>query len=134
MITAVLLIISAIAKALMDNLQFHYSQIRFFFIKNNPQFWNPAISCENKYKWGNGKPKLAQWLLQGPFVFITDGWHLSQFVFLNTLFIVLVIFKPFIILNNFYGNLVVNFIVYRLIFGIIFSIFYTYIWVKLLKK
>jgi hypothetical protein len=43
------------------------------------QFWNPAISWQNKYK-GNDIKRGAKFPgSKGPFVFLTDGYHLTRF-------------------------------------------------------
>ncbi len=69
---------------LMDELAHHFDNIRIPFIRKNPQFWDKRISWENKYNpvddgwvtvmeekfWGS-----SRW-----FVFLTDGWHLVQFL------------------------------------------------------
>lgn len=81
----------------MDELAHHYYSIRIPFIKKNPQFWNKDISWKNKWKttiitvpttkqkalivlygWENKKEKF--WGSSRWFVFITDGWHLMQFI------------------------------------------------------
>lgn len=119
-IAIVLVIVAGIAKAFMDTLQFHYYQMRW---KLNPQYWNPEISWQNKYNWGKGKSKLIQWLLQNPLVFITDGWHLMQFVFLNSIIMV-----PAIVQTEY--NFLLVFLIIRVIFGSLFSLFYNYILIK----
>lgn len=123
--------ISAIFKALMDDLQFHYNRIRMKLMLKNPQYWNPEVSWENKYKWGEGKPKLIKWLLKNTLVFITDGWHLCQFIFLNSLFVAVLLYTPIIKAPY---MLFFNFLIYRMLFGLVFNIFYLYIWVVMRPK
>lgn len=108
-ITIFLLIISFSAKGIKDTLSFHYWKTKF----KNHQFWNPAISYMNKYKY---KPK---WLFKGPLVFLTDGWHLMQFIELNSIIIALSI-------NIASGlfSIIVTFIVIRLLYSIFFNLFY----------
>jgi hypothetical protein len=118
--SVILVIVAGVAKGFMDTLQFHYYQMRW---KLNPQYWNPEISWQNKYTWGKGKPRWFQWLLKNPLVFITDGWHLMQFVFLNSLCLIPAILQP-------YYNPFLAFLVIRGIFGILFSLFYNYILIK----
>ena len=67
------------AKGLMDGLNFHYWEYERLF--KNAEFWNPAISWRNK---GAGL------LRRTALVFLTDGWHLTQFIFLS-LFQILVL-------------------------------------------
>lgn len=78
-----LVLLSAIAKAVMDVIQFKYYDS--IFKEGNSYFWNPALSWANKYK--NLDPK------QGPKFFLsttvlawtTDAWHLFQMIFLKSL-------------------------------------------------
>ena len=78
-----LVLLSAIAKAIMDVIQFKYYDS--IFKEGNSYFWNPSLSWFNKYK--NLDPK------QGPKFFLsttilvwtTDAWHLFQMIFLKCL-------------------------------------------------
>lgn len=77
-------IIAFIGFGVMDELAHHYDSITVTWIRNNPQFWDKRKSWENKYTpvdydmvtvyeekfWGS-----SRW-----FVFLTDGWHLVQFI------------------------------------------------------
>jgi hypothetical protein len=119
-ISAILVIVAGIAKAFMDTLQFHYYEMRW---KLNPQYWNPEISWQNKYNWGKGKGKVIEWLLQNPLVFITDGWHLMQFIFLNSIMIIPAIMQP-------WYNWILVFFGIRVIFGVLFSLFYNLVLIK----
>lgn len=95
----------------------------------NPQYWNPQISWENKYKYGENKPKWVKWVLKNTLVFVTDGWHLSQFLFLNSVFISILFYINDCVPKQpiFY---LIDFLIFRLAFGFVFSIFYNYIWVR----
>ena len=64
----VLAILSGVAKAFMDL----SSEDRLW-----SKWWNKNQSWENKYKY---KPK---WLFTTVLVFVTDGWHLMQFFYMN---------------------------------------------------
>jgi hypothetical protein len=52
----------------------------------NPMFWAKEFSW--KRKWKNGDPEQGEAFPGSStvFVFLTDGWHLAQFFFLNSLF------------------------------------------------
>jgi hypothetical protein len=56
----------------------------------NPSFWAKAVSWKNKWKktetgWEIGTER---WFTSSTItVFLTDGWHLMQFIFLNALFL-----------------------------------------------
>jgi len=77
-VISVLLAVGFIAKALMDAIRTKFEQS---WIRNwDPLFWDPKISWMKKYEY---KSKL----FTGMLVFVTDGWHLLQFIFLNALFI-----------------------------------------------
>ena len=52
-IAYLLLIISGVSKAIMDKINFHYSES--VFVTLNGLFWNPVYSWMNKYKEGIDK-------------------------------------------------------------------------------
>lgn len=114
--TALLIILAAMAKASMDKVNFHYSTSIFKTL--NPHFFNPYYSWRNKWKNGIvGKEKFP--FSSTLFVFTTDFWHLAQFVFLNCLFFAIVFYEG--------DNLFLDFIIFRIIFGVTFQITYKYI-------
>lgn len=115
-VICILLIISAIAKAIQDTLQFHYWKSVFSKSKNE-QWWDPNLSWENKYKWFP-KSKLLTWLISNPLVFITDGWHTFQLIRDLT------IFSCFPIgFENYW--LFLLYIPYRLIFHVCYTYLFT---------
>lgn len=86
-----LIFISGVAKAVMDVISFHFD--KSVFTSLTAKFWNPAISWENKYY---NVAKRKRWRFMGvpiPVAF-TDGWHLFQSIFLTSLFVSIVIYKP----------------------------------------
>ena len=64
--------VSGLTDGLMDYLQFKY--------EGKNQFWQPDISCNNK--WKNGDKKQGEKFFGSSTVFVglTDGWHLSKTV------------------------------------------------------
>jgi len=76
----ILLILAGVFDGVRDTLAFHYH--RTGLAKDN-LFWNPAISWRNKYKAGD--PDKGQRFPGSVtvFVFVTDAWHLFQFLFLG---------------------------------------------------
>lgn len=72
-VVAVLLLISAISKAVQDKLQFHFEKSVFSKLGD---FWNPQTSWKRKYK--NGDPKQGELFLGSTTIFVslTDAWHL----------------------------------------------------------
>lgn len=121
-------IISAIAEAIMDTLQFHYRTSVFAMFKNR-LFWDPQLSWRNKYKNGNhieGEKFLFSTTL---FVGLTDGWHLFKLIRNISLF-----FGIFLIFNLSYGfwlSLIYTSIL-RIVYGLTFTGFYSYIFKKIL--
>jgi hypothetical protein len=114
--------ISAIAKAAMDKINFHFYDSVFTSWKH--KFWNKEYSWQNKYK--ECSPELGE---KFPFsstilVFLTDGWHLMQFIFLNSLFIAFFLIS----LHDFsYYEAIVHLILIRALFGVTFELFFKYI-------
>lgn len=123
----ILILVAAFGKGMMDKLMFHFYEIEVPFIKNNPKFWNPEVSWENKYHVFR-KPNMydswvtkvllsfGRWLFMNPLVFLTDAWHLFQFIFLNAIFSTIALLSP--------HDFVISFLVSRLAFGIVFGITY----------
>jgi hypothetical protein len=126
MLVVILLILSSIGKAIMDSLQFHFDRSIFNSLSN--QYWNPEVSWRNKYK--DGDPtKGARFFGSTTFlVFITDGWHLSQFIFLNFFMLALVNYKY----TSSYDSLI-DFLLFSLIFKGVFEIFYSQVFYKKIK-
>ncbi len=114
---AILLIaISGAAKGVMDTLQFHYS-VSIFPVGS--QFWDAAISWKNKLH--TTLP-----------VMFTDGWHLMQSIFIESVFIVIIFYKSII---TYKGNInlftrIADFLVLRSVFGFAFVLFYNYLLIK----
>lgn len=107
MISILVLTISSMSKAVMDNIG-----------KNQwKDWWNKNDS--SKYKYKNGDPK------QGPkffgsttfLVWTTDGWHFFQMIYLNTLFLGLLMWGIKL-------NLFADFLIVTTYFKISFEIFY----------
>lgn len=119
MILLILSIISAaIGKSIMDTLQFHYENS--IFIKNQT-WWNPKISWKHKYKNDDYTQGPAFWGSTTYLVFLTDGWHFFQFIFLNSLFIAITFGDPFQFFNNFW-DYIFTFLICRILFGVIFEL------------
>jgi hypothetical protein len=69
---------ATIAQALQacaDGLLTHYPQSIANRRGWNPQFWNPAISWQNKWK-PNSTTQERFWRSSRQLVFLTDAWHL----------------------------------------------------------
>ena len=76
---AILLSIAAgISKAVMDKVNFHFSES--IFVKRNRLFWNPVYSSMNKYKDGIKSHGSKFFGATTFFVWTTDAWHLFQMI------------------------------------------------------
>ncbi len=117
-----LICVAGFNKAIMDALQFHYSTSIFIRFKNQ-QWWNPSISWKNKYKNGDKKNGPKFFGSTTFLSFITDGWHLSQFIFLSSLqFAILFGINMTTPFQWYYW--VAGFIILKVVLGGIFELFY----------
>ena len=112
MISIIFIVLAGICKAIKDTLNFHFETSVF---KNLGKFWCPAISWKNKYKDDLITPKFFG--ATTIFVWITDGWHL--FDFLQTIFSIVAI----VVYSKIVFCIVDIFILYC-IFSICFELFY----------
>jgi hypothetical protein len=117
----ILLFISGAAKGVMDTLQFHFDRSIFKGINN--LYWNPEISWVRKYE-GTDSSIRRKWLGVPIPVAFTDAFHLFQSIFLTTLFIAIVLYRPIT------SYKVVDFILLRSIFGFSFVLFYNKLLIK----
>ena len=113
-VVCILLFISAVAKAIMDKLSFHYSSSVFPKLTKAENFWNPQFSWRNKYK--NGDSKQGEKFLGSSTIFVglTDAWHL--FGLIRDLFVIICF--TIITLNPYY---LLIYPLYRLVFHIFFT-------------
>lgn len=80
---AILFALAGVFNAFMDKLQFHYPNSIFPKLGND-KFWNPSVSWKNKYKdWDGGDRRAKFPFSKTTLVFLTDGWHLFQFLMLT---------------------------------------------------
>lgn len=82
--------LAAICDAVMDKLGFHYDRSIFrrkgHETVEHQYYWDPSVSHLNKYKGRDAKKGPRFFGSTTIFVFLTDAWHLSQF--LMNLFII----------------------------------------------
>jgi hypothetical protein len=115
-------ILAAICNAIMDTLAFKYK--RSIFKNLNSQYWNPAKSWRNKYK--------NKMIFNGPaFIgsttvlsFLTDAWHLFQFLSNSFLALSVVIIYHETINQNLWYSLGL-FIILKVIWGTVFEFLYS---------
>lgn len=133
LIMAGLILIAGAANAVMDTLQFHYSQSIFPLQPNDKllgkprSWWDPQQSWRNKYRDGITARGPAFPGSTTVFVWLTDAWHLAQEIMLAAF--ALAITWPVARGMEWWGMLV-TFLVVRVLFGITFNILYY----KTLKK
>jgi hypothetical protein len=104
----ILLAVAAIGKAISD---------ASMHGKLSGTFWDETVAWKNK--WKNGDPKQGEKFLGSStvFVFVTSGFHLMQFVYLNAFFISLVTYKELV-------SPVADFFILGIGFRLIFEITY----------
>ena len=118
MVTLILISIAAVAKAVMDKLQFHYG-LSIFSRFENQYFWNPNLSWMNKWKDGERKNGEKFPGSSTIFVFTTDAWHLFQAIMLTCLFAAIVTY------NDGRFGMFIDFILLRVVFGLVFELFFS---------
>lgn len=108
MIGYILIALSAVCNALMD----HSAKGTFL------GWWDKNTSWKNKYK--NGDPRKGPRFFGSTtfLVWLTDGWHLLQMLFLNTLFLGL------IMVGSPFKSVFLSFIIIVIGWKIIFEITY----------
>lgn len=121
----VLFLLSIISYSCLWTIQFKYTSSIFRFWKNQ-QYFNPAISWKNKWKIVNEKAIEAFPGSSTVFVFLTDFFHLCQFVFLNS-FMGLAALG---IVREFNFITLALFIAFRFLFGWLFEKFFSKFLVK----
>lgn len=114
-ILSILVIVSAISKAIMDTINFHHDASVF---KNAGDWFNPLNSWKNKYNWFPNS-KVLTWLISNPFVFITDAWHFFGMIQRMAIFSCL-----------FFSPIWWSIPILYLLFTLVFSLFFIYIFVK----
>jgi hypothetical protein len=123
-LSLILVFLSGCFYGTMYTLQFHYDESIFW--KHDDSFFDPSVSWANKYS----NPSLLIpkfWGSTTIFVFLTDGFHLFQFLFLNTLFAGVILYKPVCNAGTDLVTFIVNFLILRLMFGIGFVLFFNYL-------
>lgn len=118
MYSLALIIISAVANSVMDTLKFRFG--RSIFNRSQwLQFCGPQ-SWRNKWKDGlEGKEKFM--FSSTILVFITDAWHLSQFIMLKCFVLAVILYKPLV-------NCWADFLIYSVSFSLTFELFFSKIW------
>jgi len=82
------------------------------------EWWNKGQSWDNKNKFKN---PILRWLFRNPLVFLTDGWHLFQFLHTSFLFIAIILQVLFV---NSLIEALLFFFVLKFVYGTSFTILY----------
>lgn len=117
-VTIILVCIAGISNAIMDILQHKFKLSIFYNSKFNELFWNPRKSWKNKWTWSNGALKEKFLGSSTVFVFVTDAWHLFQFIYNTCWQLAISIHTPYP---------VVSFVVLKTLNSGVFELFYKYI-------
>lgn len=125
-VIGILLIVSGLCKGVMDTIQFHYEISIFNNENHNQLFWDPKLSWRNKYKKNSRSPKF--WGSTTIFVFVTDAWHLFQFLTYTLIFVSLGI--ALLVPNTISMWILLLLTLYRGLFGLGFTMMYN----KILPK
>lgn len=135
--TILLLFISFSAYAVMWTLQFHY--FNSVFGRLNPYWWNPGISHINKWQiYDDGvikRNEKGKRIEKFPgsstiFVWLTDAFHLFQFLFLNSLILALSLMADGKIVYSFQVQWWEAFIGIRIIYAVVFEGLFGWLLIK----
>jgi len=129
----ILIVLCGLSNAIMDI----SSEDRFKI-----DWWNKNQSWQNKHTYnicGMILPtvlwtRLTRWLLKNPLVFLTDGWHLAQFVFHTSWQLIVALLLSRRLLNehplelnepnDFIYGFIIYFILVKLNFSLVFQTIY----------
>jgi hypothetical protein len=134
MYSLILIALAGFFNSIMDILFTQYEG-SIFAKRNNPLFWNPAVSWKNKWAQPFSQPAENKWYYFGfvppykerfpysstIFVWLTDGWHLAKALMLLAIMLSVCTYVP---VTNFWGDVILHYIV----FTGVFTIFYSYVW------
>jgi hypothetical protein len=127
------------SNAVMDKLQFHFHKSIFSNKFFDEHFWNPIISWKNKYKERGDTwiVNLIEKMDNNGLVFLTDGWHLFQFIMLTFFTLAIIGYSELGHYDWFeyaWLNMIVDFLLIRFTFSGGFSVFFNKILEKREKK
>jgi hypothetical protein len=135
-IAITLLIVSAIAEAIMDKLQFHFDDSVFHRLRWN-KWWDPTISWMNKWKRGDPSNGEAFPGSSTVFCFVTDAWHFFQFIQLRSLIGSVILFSTTVIMSFIdwrdWVKYIIAYVVLSIIFSGTFELFFSIIFKKRAK-
>ncbi len=118
-----LMIAAGIFKAIQDTILFHFT----ISILPKHDFFNQNMSWKFKYKNGDFTQGERFFGSTTFLVFLTDGFHLAQFFFLNTMILAIVLYEPLI-------NWWADFLIYGAVMKGTFQLNYGYLLIKKEQK
>lgn len=121
-IVAVLWMGAAICNGVMDVLAFKFKTS--IFRKLNEDFWNPSKSWRNKYKNKNVNEGPAFLGSTTVFSFVTDAWHLFQFLTKTCIETSLTLLFSHIYCLNWWQGILL-FFGFKIVWGILFELFFS---------
>jgi hypothetical protein len=126
MISAILIILAAIANSIGDKIQFHWST-SVFAGRGWDSWANPQISWSRKWKNGNANHMREEAFPGSSTVFVsfTDLWHFVKSIQLTTLFLACVLWSPIINLESWFLETLTNFALLRFFYGATFELFFS---------
>jgi len=130
MISLLLFLIAAILNAVMDTLAHHHSS-SIFKTNNTYSFWG-ANMWTRKYKDNNPGAGPRFWGSTRWFVFVTDGWHLVQWLMISCIVASIITFPEHIITG--WDAALAVFLVFRVGWGLVFELFYGKLLLRKKKK
>lgn len=116
MLAVLFIILGGFCSAVMDTLMFHYSTSVFAEYKK--LFFDPSISWKNKWKDETYKTEKF-WGSSTLFVFATDAWHLSKFLYHKFVILAIILYTTMI---SFYVDVLLLIIVYHVTFELCFRL------------
>lgn len=131
--TIILLILAGIAKAVMDTLKSRWSVSIFArFTGSGTSIATALLKWLGPDSWRNKnlpKNDFLRLLTRGPLVFLMDGWHFSQFIFLTCIQSAIIIHLP-----DLFAHAGLSFLSYlmlaKVIMGVPFELFWSHILVS----
>jgi hypothetical protein len=123
MISAVLILFASLFKGIMDTLKFRFYKSIFYKPAAKWYRFVEPDSWKNKYRHRDVKHGRAFFLSTTVLVFVTDAWHLAQFVMKASFILAVVFYQP---VFTWYFD----FIIYSIIFSAIFELTFSKILIK----
>lgn len=114
MISLPFVIVAALCKAIIDKIQFHYSESVF----NKLKWFNPAESWRNKWKQGDKSKGEAFFGSSTVFVMFTDAWHLFGSIQRLMWILAIILYKPTI---NWWADGMILMASHMIVFHVLFT-------------